>query len=143
MSKKRWEPEFYEVNGVRLTVTSTKDPAYELLLDGHTSTPNMSIFKDDCFICLDPEFAQMGLPLCYPCEVCKGHVSADDTVCDDCGADQQELYYTRMAAECAEKGHVIRTVPATPVWIKIDVNGRTQSEEMTEPYDVCDRCGQL
>lgn len=29
----------------------------------------------------DPEFALMGLLLCYPCKVCKMHVPADNDVC--------------------------------------------------------------
>lgn len=36
----------------------------------------------------------MGLPLCYPCVKCGGHVAADDTVCDVCnyedGPDETE-----------------------------------------------------
>jgi hypothetical protein len=31
----------------------------------------------------------MGLPLCFKCERCNGHVPADDSVCDDCGFDHQ------------------------------------------------------
>jgi hypothetical protein len=58
------------------------DPAYWMLLDEYTTTP--TIFKKGCYICEDPEFAQMGLPLCYPCKACGGHVAADDPVCDDC-----------------------------------------------------------
>lgn len=67
------------------------DPAYWMLSDGFTSTP--TVFKRGCYICEDPEFAQMGLPLCYYCSECKtGHVPADDTICDDCGADAYEIY---------------------------------------------------
>jgi len=63
------------------------DPAYFLLKDGFTSTP--TVYKDDCYICEDPEFAQMGLPLCYACKYCGGHVAADSCVCDICGKDQR------------------------------------------------------
>lgn len=73
------------------------DPAYFLLKDGHTSTP--TVHRDGCYICEDPEFAQMGLPLCSPCPKCtaggvepKGHVPADDECCDDCGVSLRELY---------------------------------------------------
>lgn len=62
----------------------TSDPAYWMLLDDFTSTP--VVYHTGCYICEDPEFAQMGLPLCYLCPSCKtGHVPADDVVCDDCG----------------------------------------------------------
>jgi hypothetical protein len=63
--------------------TQMDDPAHRLLTDGYTSTSN--VYRDGCYICEDPEFAQMGLPLCRPCEKCGGHVAADDCVCDDCG----------------------------------------------------------
>lgn len=66
------------------------DPAYWMLTDSHVSTP--TVHSDNCYICNDPEFAQMGLPLCKPCVTCGGHVAADDNICDDCGADQYELY---------------------------------------------------
>jgi hypothetical protein len=60
-----------------------------LLLDDFTTTP--VVHRDGCYICRDPEFAQMGLPLCYPCPDCLrkgrglGHIPADDVTCDDCG----------------------------------------------------------
>lgn len=68
----------------------------ELLLDEHTSKPE--VYESTCYICRDPEFAQMGLPLCKPCSVCssltekKGHVPADDSVCTVCGHDQMADY---------------------------------------------------
>ena len=50
--------------------------------------------KCRCFLeraqCEDSEFSLMGLPLCYPCSSCKGHVAADDCVCDECGKDQRD-----------------------------------------------------
>lgn len=69
------------------------DPAYHLLTDGFTSTP--VVHDPKCYICNDPEFAQMGLPLCKPCPDClakrqvDGHVPADDSVCSVCGFDVQ------------------------------------------------------
>jgi hypothetical protein len=63
------------------------DPAYWMLSDNVTSTPVPGLYRESCYICRDPEFAQMGLPLCYPCPSCQGHVPADDTVCTDCGKD--------------------------------------------------------
>lgn len=65
------------------------DPAYALLLDDFTSTP--VVFLAGCYICEDPEFAQMGLPLCRKCPECvrqgrgDGHIPADDTACSVCG----------------------------------------------------------
>lgn len=66
------------------------DPAYWMLSDGHTSTPE--VHRDGCYICEDKEFAAMGLPLCKSCPACSakagepaGHVPADDENCDDCG----------------------------------------------------------
>lgn len=66
------------------------DPAYWMLFDGHTSTP--VVYREGCYICEDPEFAQMGLPLCRECPNCKGHVAADDEFCDDCGANEREYF---------------------------------------------------
>ena len=57
------------------------DPAYWMLFDGITSTP--TVYNKECYICNDPEFAQMGLPLCYRSLVCEAHVPADDCVCDN------------------------------------------------------------
>lgn len=59
------------------------DPARWMLHDGFTTTP--TVYRASCYICRDPEFAQMGLPLCYPCSECGGHVPADDVECSDCG----------------------------------------------------------
>ncbi len=57
------------------------DPAYWMLHDGVETVP--TIRNVNCYICRDPEFAQMGLPLCYRCLVCEAHVPADDLVCDN------------------------------------------------------------
>jgi len=85
MSKARWIVTFDEKGH---TVTQPEDPAYALLMDDFTSTP--VVYRQGCYICEDPEFAQMGLPLCRLCPACKtGHIAADDTVCDDCGADEE------------------------------------------------------
>lgn len=59
------------------------DPAFVLLLDGKTSTTDAP-YRDSCYICRDPEYAVMGLPLCYRCARCGGHIAADDEICDDC-----------------------------------------------------------
>lgn len=74
----------YQKNGITLTRTLESDPAYQLLLDEFTTTPDDNIYRDNCYICIDPEFAQMGLPLCRKCDHCGGHVPADDSVCWDC-----------------------------------------------------------
>lgn len=78
-------------SGIPITVTQPDDPAYALLLDPHTSTS--TVYKRGCYICEDPEFAAMGLPLCNSCGLCGGHVAADNVECDDCGADQEMLYH--------------------------------------------------
>lgn len=67
------------------TQMPTSDPAYFMLQSGPTSTPE--IHKAGCYICEDPEFAQMGLPLCTKCPKCGGHVAADDTACDTAACD--------------------------------------------------------
>ncbi len=69
---------------------SIDDPAFWMLKDEFTSTP--TVYRSGCYICEDPEYAEMGLPLCYPCPLCKiGHVAADDVTCDDCGVSDE--YY--------------------------------------------------
>ena len=60
---------------------SPDDPAYWMLTDGFETKPNLEIYNKDCYICNDPEFAQMGLPLCFPCLICGEHVAADDYIC--------------------------------------------------------------
>ncbi len=90
MSKPRWTLTF---DNAGHTITQTTDPAYALLMDDFTTTPIEGIYRETCYICTDPEFAQMGLPLCYPCPVCGGHVAADDTVCDDCGHNVSSCDY--------------------------------------------------
>lgn len=57
------------------------DPAYWMLHDGITTSTD--VYNPGCYICLDPEFAQMGLPLCYSCLICGAHVPADDIECDN------------------------------------------------------------
>lgn len=86
----------------------TDDPAYWMLKDGHVSTKE--VHRDDCYICRDPEYAQMGLSLCKPCPQCsetelkggapmtQGHVPADDEECSDCGYNLRE-HYEREAKE--------------------------------------------
>lgn len=69
------------------------DPAYWMLEEGLKDPSKRSktiVYKKGCYICEDPEFSLMGLPLCYPCSKCGGHVPADGLVCDACGHDQEE-----------------------------------------------------
>ena len=70
------------------------DPAYWMLEEGLRDPTKRSKSnvkrKRNCYICNDPEFALMGLPLCFACYVCGGHVAADDSECDDCGHDHSE-----------------------------------------------------
>lgn len=69
--------------------TQDTDPAAWMLHDGFTSTP--AVYRKGCYICEDPEFAQMGLPLCRKCPECvrqgrgDGHIAADESACSDCG----------------------------------------------------------
>ena len=90
-----------ECGGTCLEVTKStqmkpEDPAYFLLTDSYTSTPK--VYREGCYICEDPEFAQMGLPLCKPCLECQkagrgdGHIPADDEECDDCGFNAREAW---------------------------------------------------
>jgi hypothetical protein len=50
---------------------------------GWVTKTNPDIYRDNCYICVDPEFALMGLPVCYACLVCGGHVPADDVECEN------------------------------------------------------------
>lgn len=61
------------------------DPAYWMLERGRKDPSKRStttVYDPNCYICKDPEFSLMGLPLCYPCVVCGAHVPADDVECD-------------------------------------------------------------
>lgn len=85
--------------------TTPDDPAYHLLTDSFTTTPKVTP-RDTCYICMDPEFAQMGLPLCNKCPECvkngkEGHIAADDTVCTDCGHDIQDDWAEQQKEENA------------------------------------------
>lgn len=60
------------------------DPAYFMLEQGikdPTKWSQTTVFKDGCYICEDPEFAIMGMSLCYPCPKCGGHIAADEMMC--------------------------------------------------------------
>lgn len=59
------------------------DPAYWMLSSPFTSTPVPGLYRESCYICADPEFAQMGMSLCYACPECDGHVPADDVECEN------------------------------------------------------------
>lgn len=84
--------------GMPVTVTQPNDPARALLLDGHTSTTDAPASKK-CYICNDPEFSRMGLPLCRKCPACGGHIAADDAVCDVCGLDDSAFYQVESEAD--------------------------------------------
>lgn len=89
------------------TQMRTDDPAYFLLRDGKTSTP--VVYDPHCYICRDPEFAAMGLPLCRPCDDCRdagrgeGHVPADDEECSECGWNAREAWEALIAESEAKK----------------------------------------
>lgn len=86
------------------TKMSPSDPAFWMLESPqHVSTPVVN--DPTCYICKDPEFAQMGLPLCQPCPNCTdspgdgvGHVPADDIACSVCGFDLEDAYQTAQEA---------------------------------------------
>lgn len=83
------------------TVTRRDDPAHVLLTSGHVSVSK--VHKDGCYICEDPEFSAMGLPLCQPCPVCTeknendgGHIPADDEECDYCDYNAYEAWEAKQ-----------------------------------------------
>ena len=61
----------------------TTDPAQALITSQHLSVP--SVYDPSCYICNDPEFALMGMTLCWACPDCGGHVAADDGPECECG----------------------------------------------------------
>ncbi len=63
------------------------DPALDLLDKVEPTKP--TVHRKGCYICEDSEYSRLGMPLCYPCSSCGGHVPADDCVCDDCKKDQR------------------------------------------------------
>ena len=67
-------------NGIRVTPLDNP-PCYPAEREGSAKT----IHKDGCYICEDPEFERMGLPLCYACPTCGAHVAADEAGCKECG----------------------------------------------------------
>lgn len=81
------------------------DPAQILLQDDFYSIPKEGVYDENCFICTDPEFALMGLPLCRSCSACQesgngeGHVAADDTICTVCGFDEYEAHLAARQPE--------------------------------------------
>ncbi len=76
------------LTGDRLT------PAEAMLFnDSYTSSTDAE-HDPNCYICRDPDFARMGLPLCRKCFKCQkadpprpGHVAADDSICTACGVE--------------------------------------------------------
>lgn len=142
MTEPRWTPEFKHLptddgGEVVITVTQPEDPAYFLLHNGHTSTP--TVYRDNCYICRDPEFAQMGLPLCKFCPICEtGHVPADDSECSDCGEDVQVWYQRAAEAQCSVEGHAWKHYPSHPI-TNFKLDGPPE-EGMTDSYTSCTRC---
>lgn len=70
----------------------------ERALYNDSYTSSTTVHDDKCYICNDPDFARMGLPLCRECPECKeksegkvlGHIAADDSECTVCGYDEYE-----------------------------------------------------
>lgn len=73
---------------------------FEKLLydDGYTSKKPAGVYDARCYICNDPDFAQMGLPLCRSCPECErvgrgpGHIAADGEECTVCGYCEDNGY---------------------------------------------------
>lgn len=69
---------------------------FERLLYDDPYTSSTTVHDDKCYICNDPDFARMGLPLCRECPKCKeggvtlGHIAADDCECTVCGYDEMD-----------------------------------------------------
>ena len=66
----------------------------ERMLYDDSYTSSTTVYDEHCYICRDPDYAQMGLPLCKPCPACSekagkdaGHIAADDSECSICGFD--------------------------------------------------------
>ncbi len=81
--------DFEVINVSPLTGDRLTDGEAFLMSLKKPSKPNEDIYRENCYICRDPDFAAMGMPLCRPCTFCQGHVPADDCVCTDCGKDQR------------------------------------------------------
>jgi hypothetical protein len=68
-------------------------------------TSSTTVYDETCYICRDPDFARMGLPLCRACDECKkagrglGHVAADDVKCTVCGWDSYAVYMEEQENE--------------------------------------------
>ena len=78
-------------------------------------TPIPSVYHERCYICRDPEYMTHGLPLCFPCDLCGGHVAADDDICDECGATQsREPDYDTI--DCQITG--VRLVKTDSTWTR-------------------------
>lgn len=77
---------------------------FERMLYDDSYTSSTNVYDENCYICRDPDFAQMGLPLCRECPQCKessggeelGHIAADDSVCTVCGYDEMEGYEAEL-----------------------------------------------
>lgn len=52
------------------------DPAQAYMTGGHFSVPTVA--DPGCYICQDPEYAQMGMSLCMACPQCGNHIPADE-----------------------------------------------------------------
>ena len=76
------------------TPMPSNDPAQVLIATGFCSTP--TVYDHNCYICRDPEFAMMGLPLCFACPECNGHIAADDPDCE-CGYSAYEDWLDSQA----------------------------------------------
>ncbi len=85
--------------------TRWPDPAYWMLFDGVETVP--TTYAAFCYICNDPEYALMGLPLCRVCPSCGGHIPADDCQCDYCGSVEADS----LARETYAKLHDRRRDP--------------------------------
>lgn len=121
--------------------TQDTDPAAWMLHDGFTSTP--MVFRAGCYICEDPEFARMGLPLCRKCPECvrqgrgPGHIAADETACDECGYEETPADYPQPepVPPYTAKAEATTTPPGepySPATDLVDIPGQAVSGDGKE-----------
>lgn len=87
-----------------------RERAFEVfeLLQSHIKSDS----PKDCYICRDASFD--GLPRCYKCRHCSGHVAADSQECSDCGKHQGCEDCGEMVWRCRCLGKQSNSTQPTP-----------------------------
>jgi hypothetical protein len=111
----------------------TSDPAYFMLDNPAIPRTPIKVYSPDCYICRDDEYARMGLPLCYRCTECDGHVAADDTVCDDCGYDCDPYVQDHYEREVDEVG-LSEMLGAVMDALDLEVDDEILQQELREQF---------